>query len=89
MERPEHEILALGEGCRNVLTDETFNQLFKEYTDLSLAAIVASQPHETKLREFEYAKLQAVMGFSNYLAGFVEAAQNIINKNDPQQSDED
>lgn len=74
-----------------MLSDDTFNQLFREYSDASLAAIVASQPHEVKAREFEYSKLQALIGFSNYLAGFVEAAQNIINKNDPNniQSDED
>jgi hypothetical protein len=89
MQRTEDQILALGDGCKSILTDDTFNQLFKEYSDLSLAAIVASQPHEVKVREFEYAKLQAIIGFGNYLAGFVEAAQNIINKDDPQQSDED
>jgi hypothetical protein len=87
MERTQDEILALGEGARGVLTDDTFNTLFKEYTDLSLASIVASQPHEVKLREFEYAKLQALKGFADYLAGFVEAAHNITNP--PQQSDED
>lgn len=89
MQRTEDEILAVAEGARFILTDETFNTLFKEFSDQSLAAIVGSQPHESKLREFEYTKLQALIGFSNYLAGFVEAAQNIINKNAPQQSDED
>jgi hypothetical protein len=87
MQRPEHEVVALGEGARNVLSDETFNTLFKEYTDLSLSAIANSAPHETKLREFEYAKLQAIKGFAEYLASFVEAAHNITNP--PQQSEED
>ena len=90
MERTDDQILALGEGCRRVLEDETFNQLFKEYSDASLATIVASQPHEVKAREHEYAKIQALIGFSNFLAGFVEAAQNIINRSNPNiQSDED
>ena len=87
MERTEDQILTLGEGCKRVLSDDTFNQLFREYSDASLAAIVASQPHEVKLREFEYAKLQALKGFAEYLASFVEAAHNITNP--PQQSDED
>jgi hypothetical protein len=87
MERTQDEILALGEGARNVLSDDTFNTLFKEYTDLSLQAIVASQPHETKAREFEYAKLQALKGFAEHLTGYVLAAHNILNP--PQQSDED
>ena len=80
MQRSEDELLALGEGAKRVLTDDVFNQLFREYSDASLAAIVASQPHEVKAREFEYTKLQALIGFSNYLAGFVEAAQNILTK---------
>lgn len=63
-----------------MLSDETFNQLFREYSDASLAAIVASQPHEVKAREHEYAKIQALIGFNEYLVGFVEAAQNIINR---------
>ena len=87
MERTESEVVALGEGARNVLTDATYNTLFKEYTDISLASIVASQPHEVKLREFEYAKLQALKGFAEYLASFVEAAHNITNP--PIKSDED
>lgn len=80
MERTEDQILTLGEGCNRVLTDDVFNQLFREYSDASLAAIVASQPHEVKAREFEYSKLQALIGFSNFLAGFVEAAESIRNR---------
>jgi hypothetical protein len=88
MQRPEDEILALGEGAERVMRDDAFNTLFKEYSDQCLAAIVGSQPHEAKLREFEYTKLQALIGFSTHLASYVEAAQNIINK-DKTQSDED
>lgn len=80
MERTEDQILSLGEGCRRVLDDATYNQLFREYSDASLAAIVASQPHEVKAREHEYAKIQALIGFNEYLVGFVEAAQNIITR---------
>jgi hypothetical protein len=87
MQRTQDELLAAGEGAKIILSDGTFNQLFKEYTDLSLQAIVTSAPHETKVREFEYAKLQALKGFIEYLAGFVEAAHNILNP--PEQSDED
>jgi hypothetical protein len=87
MQKSEDAILALGEGAKKILNDDTFNTLFKEYSDLSLQSIVASQPHETKAREFEYAKLTALKGFAEYLAGFVLAAHNIINP--PEQSDED
>lgn len=80
MQRPEHEIVALGAGCKTILSDDTFNRLFREYSDASLDAIVQSQPHETKLREFEYTRLHALKGFTNFLVSFVEAAQNIINK---------
>jgi hypothetical protein len=90
MERSDQELLALGDFAKGLLTNDTFNVVFKEYSDLSLQAIVGSKPHETKLREFEYAKLQALVGFTDYLVGFAEAAQNLINKNDPTyQSDED
>lgn len=89
MERTQDQLLTLGEGCKRILTDDVFNQLFREYSDASLAAIVASQPHETKLREFEYTKLQALIGFSNHLAGFVEAAENIINKDQLRDDDTD
>jgi hypothetical protein len=88
MQRPEHEIVSLGEGAERVLSDDAFNVIFKEYSDQCLASIVGSQPHETKLREFEYTKLQALIGFSHHLASYVEAAHNIINK-DKHQSDED
>lgn len=89
MDRPEHEILALGDGARGVLSDETFNALFKQFSDLCLQTIVSSQPHEVKVREFEYAKLQALIGFSQYLASFVEAAENIKNKEQPRDDDAD
>jgi hypothetical protein len=90
MQRPESEILALGAFTKDLLSNVTFNALFKEYTDQMLTAIVSSAPHEVKVREFEYAKSRAMLGFLDHLAGFAEAAQNIINKsNDPDQSDED
>jgi hypothetical protein len=64
-----------------LLTSQTFNELHKEYTDEMLSRIVSSQPHETKLREFEYAKTQAIMGFVNHLVALAVAAENIITKN--------
>lgn len=91
MQRPEHEILSLGAGAQRVLSDDAFNSIFKEYSDQCLASIVGSQPHEVKAREFEYAKLKALIGFSQHMVSYAEAAQTIINKNDPNniQSDED
>jgi hypothetical protein len=89
MERPEHDIVALGAYTTGLLNDTTYNELFKEYTDQSLSAIINSAPHEVKVREFEYAKMQALLGFNTFLAGFATAAQNIINKDANNQSDED
>lgn len=90
MERPESEIVALGDYTKGLLNDETFNALFKEYTDQSLSAIVSSKPHELKLREFEYAKLQAMTGFADFLAGFATSAQKIIDRDAaPEAADDD
>ena len=90
MSRTDDEILSLGAYTKDLLTGETFNELFKEYSDLSLANIVNSKPHEVKLREFEYAKLQALTGFLQHLASFAEAAENIINASAPEREpDED
>lgn len=90
MQRTDDELLALGEFATNLLSDDTFNRVFKEYSDLILQSIVTSKPHETKLREFEYAKLQALTGFTEHLMGFAEAAHRILNPtNEHDQSDED
>jgi hypothetical protein len=87
MQRPEHEVLALGEGARNVLSDDTVQHAVQGIHGPLPQCHRGSAPHEVKLREFEYAKLQAIKGFAEYLASFVEAAHNITNP--PQQSDED
>ena len=81
MERTESEIIAVGTFAKELLSSGTFNALHKEYTDQMLSSIVSSQPHETKLREFEYAKTQAIIGFINHLVGLAVAAENIITKN--------
>ena len=80
MQRTESEIVAVGTFAKDLLTSDTFNALHKEYTDAMLSAIVSSAPHEAKLREFEYAKVQAIIGFVNHLVGLAVAAENIINK---------
>lgn len=81
MERTESEIIAVGTYAKELLSHDTFNALHKEYTDLMLSNIVSSQPHESKLREFEYAKTQAIIGFVDHLVGLAVAAENIIQKN--------
>jgi hypothetical protein len=80
MERTESEIVAVGTFAKDLLINDTFNALHKEYTDAMLSAIVSSAPHEAKLREFEYAKVQAIIGFVNHLVGLAEAAQTIITR---------
>jgi hypothetical protein len=79
--RTESEIVAVGTFAKDLLQSDTFNSLHKEYTDAMLTAIVSSQPHETKLREFEYAKTQAITGFVNHLLDLAVSAENIIQKN--------
>jgi hypothetical protein len=81
MERTESDTVAVGAFCKDLLNNHTFNELHKEYTDEMLSRIVSSQAHETKLREFEYAKTQAIIGFINHLVALVVAAENIITKN--------
>lgn len=88
MQRPDSEVVALGEFAKAFLTNETFNTIYKEYTDLMLNSIITSEPHELKKREFEYAKAQAIIGFVNHLTGYAVAAENIIQQS-TEQSDED
>lgn len=71
-----------------VLRNETFNTIYREYTDVALQRIVNSQPHETKLREFEYTKINALSEFMNHLVSLVEAGA-LIKAQDQFQSDED
>jgi hypothetical protein len=87
MERTESEMIAVGTYVKDVLLSDTFNALYKEYTDAMLSAIVSSQPHEAKLREFEYAKTQAMTGFVNHLVGLAAAADKLIKKNEQQNED--
>lgn len=88
MQRTESEIVAVGTYAKELLSSDYFNALHKEYTDAMLSAIVSSQAHETKLREFEYAKTQAIIGFVNHLVGLAVAAENIINKNEKPADDD-
>lgn len=87
MQRTESDIIAVGTYAKGLLQSDTFCALHKEYTDAMLTAIVSSAPHETKLREFEYAKTQAITGFVNHLLDLAVAAETIIKKN--AQSDDD
>lgn len=89
MQRSDSQIIAMGTFTKELLSSDAFCELYKEYTDQSLANIVSSQPHEVKVREFEYAKLQAVAGFVSHMAGLAEAAQTIINNSTQPSSDED
>jgi hypothetical protein len=78
MNKSDAQIIAEGQQAMELLTSDFFNAMHKEYTDAILASIVQSQPHETKLREFEYAKLQAVIGFVNHLSAAATAAHNAV-----------
>ncbi|MBR1173896.1 hypothetical protein JQ617_08020 [Bradyrhizobium sp. KB893862 SZCCT0404] len=89
MQRTDDEILAVGAYARSLMTDETFNALYREYTDGMLANIIASQPHEVKVREFEYAQIRAMTGFMSHLVGLAESAAKIIEKNAPSSSQDD
>lgn len=81
MQKPESQIVAEGTPAKALLESDFYCAMFKEFTDVALAAIVASQPHETKVREYEYTKIQAMIGFNEHLTGLAVSAQNIINKN--------
>ena len=76
MQRTDQELLSIGERVTEIISDPVFNLLYSEYRDQAIEAFATSKPHETKLREFEYAKLQALGGFLSHLVSQVEAAEN-------------
>jgi len=85
----DDQILDVGAYARALVENETFNRLYKDYTDGMLSRIVESQPQETKAREFEYAQIRAMTGFIGHLVGLAEAAARIIEKNEAQSLDPD
>lgn len=58
-------ILALGSFCKELLGAEAFQALVQMHSQQCAADILATQPHETKSREFTYASYQ---GFESFLA---------------------
>jgi len=87
--RTEDETVSLGQYAKALVSNDAFNVLYREYTDSMLSRIIESQPHETKVREFEYAQVRAMTGFINHLVGLAEAAEKIIQKNDNPVQDPD
>jgi hypothetical protein len=85
---PESVIVQRGEFVENFMRSETFNAIYREYTDAALQRLLNSQPHETKLREFEYTKITAISEFVNHLASLAEAGA-VIKAQSNSQSDED
>uniref|UniRef100_E6VL39 Uncharacterized protein n=1 Tax=Rhodopseudomonas palustris (strain DX-1) TaxID=652103 RepID=E6VL39_RHOPX len=79
MQKPTERIIAEGQWAQELLSSDHYCAMFKEYTDAMLATIVSSAPHEVKAREFEYAKLQAMIGFNNHLTSLVMQAQSLLN----------
>lgn len=86
-QKQDHEIIAEGQEAEQLINNEFFNAMYREFTSACFDAIANSKPHETKLREFEYAKLQAIMGFNGALIERAMAAHNLLNK--PQDDDAD
>jgi hypothetical protein len=88
MQRTDSETLAVGEYARTLLDSATFNSLHKECTDAMLSRLVNSQPHEAKLREYEYAKLQAMGEFVQHLVDLAVQA-DALKQTKKNQADED
>lgn len=79
--RTDEETVVVGEYAKTLLSSDLFCGLYKEYTDTLLSNIVNSDPHETKVREYEYAKIRAISEFVNGLADLAKAAAQIVEKN--------
>ncbi len=79
MQKTTAEIIAQGQWAQELLSSDLYCAMFKEYTDAMLATIISSAPHELKVREFEYAKLQAMVGFNNHLTSLAMQAQSLLN----------
>lgn len=90
MQRTDQELLSIGERVTEIISDPVFNLLYSEYRDQAIEAFATSKPDETNIREFEYAKLQALGGFLSHLVSYAETAERIkLTAALNEQSDED
>jgi hypothetical protein len=83
MERTTDEIVALGEYCEQLIRDDSFDTLCKEFQLRNAADIMRTEPHETKKREGIYAANRGYDDFIGLMRAYISARDQII------KSDED
>lgn len=66
-------ILALGGFCKELLSAEAFQALVQMHSQQCAADILATQPSETKHREFIYASYQGFESFLGLAKKFADA----------------
>lgn len=80
MQRPEEDILHIGEFVKTLFASDAFNMLWDEFQQAQVAAMLTTEPHEAKKREGIYARLNGAKDFTEHMSSYAEAAQAIIKK---------
>lgn len=65
-------ILNVGAYCEGLLSDPTFQSLSAYFEQVAVEELLASKPHETKLRESIFARVSAHRDFLSMLGDFVK-----------------
>jgi hypothetical protein len=72
--------LNVGAYCEHLLADPTFKFLSGNFEAQQVAQFLSTQPHETKLRESIYSRVQA---HRDFMATIIEFAQKKVDAEKP------
>lgn len=82
-------IVNVGNYCEQLLQDPTFQFLSGYFEQEAVANLLATQPHELKLRESIYARISAHREFLAKMAEFVSKKNDAVEPKDQSESIDD
>lgn len=81
-------VITVGDYSETLLNDPSFQFIVATFEGQLVQEMLATKPHESKLREYVYAKIQAHREFISSLASFVKERDE-ARKPPPDQSEDD
>lgn len=85
----ENDVITLGEYCENLLSQEHFATLVKQYETQTIEHLLSTAPEEKERREDLYASMTGVRDFLGLMKFFVTKKEQLIEEQNEQALSED
>jgi hypothetical protein len=85
----EDEVISLGQYCENLLTQDNFTMLVKQFETQTIEHLLTTNADEKQKREDIYASISGVRDFLGLMRFFVDKKNQIIEEQDNKALSED